>query len=207
MDYMWESGNSRNIYPSSRQLNPFLFATWKGKKIVLIWFSLKEDPEMRTQLIREMISGSRSESEKGMGGKSINCRLLSWLPLWTNKLNLTEDLQESHRLHLRIIYLKDRVWGTHLSPYWLGVATQRWMPPLTPSTSALSEALCLEWVTCQTSQKSWGRKVENTGRNLDLMLCAKELSTGATADIRIVPRDGFQSIKRNGRNGEKSASL
>lgn len=47
--------------------------------------------------------------------------------------------------------------------------------------------------------------MENTGRNLDLMLCAKELSTGATADVRIVPRDRFQGIKRNG--CEKSASL
>lgn len=42
-------------------------------------------------------------------------------------------------LHLRIIYPKDRVWGVHLSPYWLRVATQRLMPPPKPSTSALSE--------------------------------------------------------------------
>lgn len=91
---------------------------------------------------------------------------------WVNELVTTmgkstqchwEPSGELCRMHFRIIYWWDRVWDSHLSPYWLEVATQRLTSPPKPSTSAHSESSNLN----RHCKMFCSREMEKAGRNLE----------------------------------------
>ena len=140
MTWTHENQGSRNTYASGWQTNPFLFLPLRGKKACLNL--VKRGSKERTLRWGFSLLGrwsQEAEGEKGMGSNLIKCKLLSWFYHMQMNSIPVKNLCGMVGSAPRIIYPKERVWGVHLSCYWLRFAAQSLMPPSRLSTSVLSE--------------------------------------------------------------------
>ena len=184
------------------RLNPFYFCYLEKKTDCLnLVFSkgIPWDPKtLRILFIWKMISESNTESEKKVGGNPIKNKVIELVTTVGKWVQSHWGTSEELCRPCSGFSIQRRVWGIHLSPYWLRVAIQRLMPPLSPSTLVLSDCLVflvgdLPYFT--KSAEKWRRW---TGTwNAMLSIC-KQTIDKSLSPVRVEPRNRFHGIKRNG---------